>query len=130
VASATFIVSCLFLLIFLAVLAALQVNSDINGGQTKAKTVPSTKRAGDAFVGPNPCAGMDLQFEPEACVVNSVVKALEQAGANVTKGYQGQLNTAAVPITTPFCNVHWHRGVEHFSLGSMTRLELVPRRSV
>jgi len=48
----------------------------------------------------------------------------EQAGANVTRGYNGTRNTTAVPITEPYrdvglcpVNVHWHIGAEHYSLG-------------
>jgi len=48
----------------------------------------------------------------------------EQAGTNVTIGYQGSFKTNAQPITTSFfqaglcpVNVHWHVGTEHFSEG-------------
>jgi hypothetical protein len=48
----------------------------------------------------------------------------EQAGANVTQGYNGQLEVATVPITDAYfmeglcpVNVHWHLGTEHLSSG-------------
>jgi len=53
-----------------------------------------------------------------------VVQALEQAGADVTKGFAGKLETAIKPITIPYhktanglcpVNVHWHVGAEHRS---------------
>jgi hypothetical protein len=47
-----------------------------------------------------------------------------QAGANVTKGYNGSMPVDYVPITTPYwqngmcpVNVHWHLGAEHLSVG-------------
>ena len=50
--------------------------------------------------------------------------ALEQAGGNVTEGYEGGFNTSATPITTTLAeaglcpvNVHWHLGAEHLSVG-------------
>lgn len=67
----------------------------------------------------------DKYFNNEACIVNSVVKVLEQAGANITKGYQGLLDaTGRTPITDRYykqglcpVNVHWHLGAEHNSKG-------------
>jgi hypothetical protein len=48
----------------------------------------------------------------------------EQSGANVTEGYQGDLEVTSVPITDPYweaglcpVNVHWHLGSEHLSVG-------------
>jgi len=47
-----------------------------------------------------------------------------QAGGNVTQGYNGDMITDVVPITTPYyqqglcaVNVHWHLGTEHYSAG-------------
>jgi hypothetical protein len=47
-----------------------------------------------------------------------------QAGANVTKGYNGTREVDVVPITKPYrdmglcpVNVHWHIGAEHYSMG-------------
>jgi len=83
----------------------------------------------------NPCAGKkpydastpgDGYFNNINCTLeNGVVNALEQAGANVTAGYQGDLDaTGRVPINTSYLeaglcpvNVHWHLGAEHYSAG-------------
>lgn len=52
--------------------------------------------------------------------------ALEQAGADVTKGFEGKLVSTVKPITKPYhtmspplcpVNVHWHLGAEHRSAG-------------
>merc|ERR1719502_1827993 len=58
------------------------------------------------------------------CMKDDIVVAAEQAGADVTKGYVGGLNTTAEPITDPYyfhgmcpVNVHWHLGAEHRSAG-------------
>lgn len=52
------------------------------------------------------------------------VQAGAQAGANVTQGYNGDLETDVVPITSSYLqaglcpvNVHWHLGSEHYSAG-------------
>ena len=70
-------------------------------------------------------AGTDAYFANVECMVNGVKQALEQAGANVTAGYKGEMNaTGRVPITEPYwkaglcpVNVHWHLGAEHLSVG-------------
>merc|ERR1719215_1493037 len=84
--------------------------------------------------GANMCAGKkpldgaktgDGYFMNVPCLVDGVVDALEQAGANVTAGYQGQLDTQGrEPILTSYLeaglcpvNVHWHLGAEHLSVG-------------
>lgn len=68
----------------------------------------------------------DEYFKNINCTTEQgVVQALEQAGANVTAGYQGDLDAGSrVPITTSYLeaglcpvNVHWHMGAEHYSLG-------------
>jgi len=78
------------------------------------------------FGAANPCDGTKpiINFTNWDCEKDGVVQALEQAGANVTAGYQGSLNTARVPITTSYLeaglcpvNVHWHLGTEHYSMG-------------
>lgn len=75
-------------------------------------------------LGPNPCAGKKPDLPNVQCVIDAVEQTGEQAGANVTKGYNGQRETDAVPITVPYyqqglcpVNVHWHLGAEHYSLG-------------
>lgn len=82
----------------------------------------------------NPCHGKkphhsnaaqdDHYFENVQCLENGVTQAAEQAGANVTKGYQGDFDALGVPITTTYkeaglcpVNVHWHIGAEHLSVG-------------
>jgi len=57
-------------------------------------------------------------------ITEYVVQAGPQAGGNVTKGYNGDLEVDVVPITQPYyqvglcpVNVHWHLGTEHYSLG-------------
>lgn len=57
-------------------------------------------------------------------MVDDIVVALEQAGADVTKGEQGELETDVTPITAAYytkglcpVNVHWHLGAEHRSEG-------------
>ena len=70
-------------------------------------------------------AGTDGYFKNVECVKNGVKQALEQAGADVTKGYVGDINaTGRTPITDPYwkaglcpVNVHWHLGAEHKSDG-------------
>lgn len=77
----------------------------------------------------NPCAGKkpkDPYFDDAPCYdEEGNVVALEQAGENVTKGYQGRLQAVSrEPISVPYrkaglcpVNVHWHLGTEHYSLG-------------
>jgi len=81
----------------------------------------------------NPCAGQkpydagphDRYFSNVDCMKDNVVQVLEQAGANVTRGYKGLLDAGErVPITKPYdqtdlcpVNVHWHLGAEHYSAG-------------
>ena len=73
----------------------------------------------------NPCAGTDPKYPNIQCVVDDVVEALGQAGADVTVGYAGDLDMGDVkPVTIPYwqqgicpMNVHWHLGAEHRSEG-------------
>ena len=82
----------------------------------------------------NPCAGKkplhgpeegDEYFKNVQCIEAGVKQALEQAGANVTKGYNGEFDAGdRVPIVTSYkeaglcpVNVHWHLGAEHLSVG-------------
>jgi len=86
-------------------------------------------------LGDNPCEGKkplhsdaegtDNYFANQDCVVDGVIAVLEQAGANVTEGYEGEIDaTGRDPITNPYwmeglcpVNVHWHLGAEHLSVG-------------
>jgi hypothetical protein len=67
----------------------------------------------------------DNYFANRACFVDAVSQTLEQAGANVTRGYVGGMDVHnRVPITGNYAdhglcavNVHWHLGAEHLSVG-------------
>jgi hypothetical protein len=70
----------------------------------------------------NVCAGAKLALENKLCADLEV--PAPQAGANVTKGYVGNMDVNVVPNTKPFyqsnmcpVNVHWHLGTEHYSYG-------------
>jgi len=81
----------------------------------------------------NPCYGQkpyhagpgDHYFSNTQCFKDQTALTLEQAGANVTKGYKGGLDAGSrVPITEEYedvgmcaVNVHWHLGSEHLSVG-------------
>ena len=74
--------------------------------------------------GENVCDGKKPDLPNVQCVIDQVFQTGEQAGANVTKGYNGLRNTTAEPITVPYyqaglcpVNVHWHLGAEHLSVG-------------
>jgi hypothetical protein len=74
----------------------------------------------------NKCSGADVKFPDYDCIhtVNG-----PQAGANVTRGFKGQLSqsensTVGTPLLEEYwenkmcaVNVHWHLGTEHYSLG-------------
>ena len=70
--------------------------------------------------GENICEGKKVYLPNDACEDLNV----PQAGANVTKGYKGDLNVTHTPITDEYfknsmcpVNVHWHLGTEHLSVG-------------
>ena len=77
----------------------------------------------------NPCAGKKPGkgggFDNLQCIQSSVTMAVEQAGGNVTLGYNsGTHASTATPVTTTLAeagmcpvNVHWHLGAEHTSYG-------------
>ena len=85
----------------------------------------SRKKVKRARAATNVCAGSKIQIDNFDCVVDGVVQALGQAGADVTVGYKGDLDmTDTPPVTVPFyeigicpVNVHWHLGAEHRSGG-------------
>lgn len=77
-----------------------------------------------SVAGVNICEGKKPDAPDVACVVDAITNVGPQAGANVTKGYQGDMQVDVVPITTPYwmngmcpVNVHWHLGAEHLSVG-------------
>mmetsp|Transcript_98508 Transcript_98508/g.298964 ORF Transcript_98508/g.298964 Transcript_98508/m.298964 type:complete len:438 (-) Transcript_98508:176-1489(-) len=67
----------------------------------------------------------DNYFKNVDCLNGTTLQVLEQAGANVTLGYQGTIDASSrTPILTPYwqnglcpVNVHWHLGTEHYSKG-------------
>jgi len=77
--------------------------------------------------GDNICAGAKPELANRACYdqLNQVMTDVgPQSGANVTKGYKGNMAVTHQPITTPYfkngmcpVNVHWHLGTEHYSAG-------------
>ncbi|KAL3922662.1 MAG: hypothetical protein SGILL_002087 [Bacillariaceae sp.] len=74
--------------------------------------------------GENVCAGKKPDLPNVDCIVDAMTNVGPQAGANVTKGYNGNMLVDHVPITTPYwqngmcaVNVHWHLGAEHVSVG-------------
>jgi len=104
--------------------------------------VPKPKKK---LFGDNMCAGKkpvdaspgDGYFLNTPCLVDGVINALEQAGANVTAGYQGELDVdGRKPILTSYLeaglcpvNVHWHLGTEHYSLGEFDEHGTGPNNS-
>lgn len=69
--------------------------------------------------GINICEGTDPGLANKECIADDIN---EQAGANVTQGYQGDFETDVDPIVDPYfmaglcpVNVHWHLGAEHYS---------------
>eukprot|EP00977_Amphora_coffeiformis_P012349 scaffold3048_cov192-Amphora_coffeaeformis.AAC.10 len=74
--------------------------------------------------GSNVCEGKNPGIPDVDCIVDSMANVGPQAGANVTKGYQGLMNVDYEPLLVPFyqnglcpVNVHWHLGCEHLSVG-------------
>merc|ERR1712227_460509 len=120
---------------------------------TNAQVVPFSK----VFAGTNTCQGkkpatftlpnsQEKYFDNINCTnTDGVRQALEQAGANVTAGYRGQLNAtggfggggvARFPITTSYLkaglcpvNVHWHLGTEHYSAGEYDEFGKGPKHA-
>lgn len=98
-------------------------NIIINGGSGSEifkEVIPTHKPPS----GENICAGKKPEAANDLCVIVAIENVLPQAGANVTKGYQGDLVVDHVPVTTPYwmngmcpVNVHWHLGAEHYSAG-------------
>lgn len=68
----------------------------------------------------NVCADKKIQLDSVDCIHQPG----PQAGANVTKGFKGLLETDVTPNTKNYwqssmcpVNVHWHLGTEHYSVG-------------
>lgn len=83
-------------------LGVLYVN-ETNKNKSMESQFPAIKPP----TGDNPCAGKkpdeNEYFDNVDCLVDGVLQSLEQAGANVTLGYKGNLTTDfREPITTPY----------------------------
>lgn len=93
--------------------------------ETHLTVVPSpTNRIG----GTNYCDGQKAITQPALdnsnCVQDAIISAGEQAGADITAGFEGTHASTITPIVdrfirTALCpvNVHWHLGAEHRSEG-------------
>jgi len=101
--------------------STVEANSEYSpddGANVPDELPPSATR------GENICAGKKLDFPNIQCVIDGMTQVGPQAGANVTRGYQGDMVVEVEPITTPYyqnsmcpVNVHWHLGAEHLSVG-------------
>jgi hypothetical protein len=95
------------------------------------QVVPNPKKR---LTGTNKCDGMKPSVKNFECIVDGVLKTIEQAGGDVTKGFKGGLNTSGrVPIDKPYyqtalcpVNVHWHLGAEHRSEGEFDETGVSP----
>ena len=120
-----------------SLLAVAPSTAATNGNQTAVAVAEAalSSEHGSSLMGTNVCEGkkplhadanaQDEYFKNVDCFVDTVIQTLEQAGANVTEGYNGELDVGdRVPITEPYwkaglcpVNVHWHYGAEHLSVG-------------
>jgi len=93
--------------------------------EVEVQVVPNPKKR---MTGSNPCDGQKALTQPALnngdCFKDGVRQALEQAGADITEGFVGGVNSSINPINTPYyktalcpVNVHWHLGAEHRSAG-------------
>ena len=83
--------------------SSLCCNSDL--GKLTNYEFSSSPPPAFTLSGTNKCAGKKpaAGFENQPCAVDGIVQALEQAGTNVTKGYQGTIDaTSRPPITDPY----------------------------
>jgi hypothetical protein len=125
--------------IWAVVVTALLANQ--NGDEAAATPTMTSAESGvdlmttkTTLEGPNVCFKKKIDLPNIDCMLDAlddgsdvtggVVNVGPQAGANVTKGYNGSLEVDVVPITTPYyqkglcpVNVHWHLGAEHYSAG-------------
>jgi len=94
--------------------------------ETGYQIVPDPKK--NLALSANPCEGKKppagSAYDNIDCFVNNAVAALEQAGGDVTEGYEGGLAVTRSPVTDNYwrqglcpVNVHWHLGAEHRSEG-------------
>lgn len=86
---------------------ALFISTIVLARDNKPKTkkivqVPTTQTEGA-----NPCENKKPDFPNVDCIVDEIEMTGEQSGVNVTKGYQGDRDTSATPITEPY----WSAGL-------------------
>lgn len=70
----------------------------------KSETMEKQEKV-EMEVGPNPCSNKNPMSSDVQCIRDGIELAGEQSGVNVTKGYKGNLETDASPITKPFSKV-------------------------
>lgn len=95
-------------------------NNNNDTSLTIIGNIPTTKPpAGDNY-----CQDKKPDLPNVDCIIDAVTNVGPQSGANVTRGYQGQMQVDSVPVETPYfqagmcaVNVHWHLGTEHYSAG-------------
>jgi len=120
-------------LIWAVVVTALLAKKD-GGASSEPSSGIDMLTSKSRLEGSNICEGMDPEISNIACMIEAlddgsdVTKVADdvggQAGGNVTKGYNGQMEVDVVPITDTYqskglcpVNVHWHLGAEHYSAG-------------
>ena len=84
---------------------------DCCGSPAKSTNMITYPKPPTMLSGTNVCEGKKVSLDNTDCVVNEVVVVLEQAGANITKGYVGGLDTGdRVPITTSYLGLSAPQG--------------------
>lgn len=106
-------------------LKGIYKDSGCCGNPTKSTGMTVVPFPGKMLAGENVCEGAKVALGNTPCIVDDIVVVLEQSGANVTAGYEGDLDVGdRKPIMTSYLeaglcpvNVHWHLGAEHLSVG-------------
>lgn len=127
----------LFIVFVLSVIIMRTTMSDYDNIKTDLKSIKSSVSSLDSPVafeytgvganidlGDNYCEDTKLSLSNFNCTL-AIANDIEQAGANVTYGFEGLINNSATPpIMTAYylqglcpVNVHWHLGAEHLSVG-------------
>lgn len=103
--------------------------------ETAVDVVPNTVISSSFRSGANVCEGKKPDLPDAECIVDALLNVGPQSGANVTKGFQGDLEVDHAPIITPYwmngmcpVNVHWHLGAEHLSQGEYDESGVGPGR--
>jgi hypothetical protein len=118
----------LALAISTVVLAVRDGDKDVTVNPTYAVVIPGDGATTKGLPGTNKCEGakpdVGSGFDNWDCLLDGIVQAVEQSGANVTKGYNGQRPGSQDPQMKEYyqvgmcpVNVHWHLGAEHYSKG-------------